>query len=109
MLVFAYHLRKHDADNTYSMDFLNGQVRPNIFIDIIMANQWNKSTKSMTVDKNTAGFSINIGQPKQFLQYLEGNDSKRPGNDQKVVLSKELKKNHLNNMFFLLTPKGLVI
>lgn len=42
---FAYELRKFDVSDKYSYELLNGQVRPEIFVDIICANKWNNEMK----------------------------------------------------------------
>ena len=41
ILKFAFHLRKIDTEDKYSYNILNGQLRPPILVDIIMANKWN--------------------------------------------------------------------
>jgi len=47
---FCFELRKKDTDNAYTVDFLNGQVKPQIFVDIMKANIWNERKQSMEVN-----------------------------------------------------------
>jgi hypothetical protein len=49
-LKFAYELRKIDVDNKYSYNLMNGQVKPNILVDIICSNKWNVEESRMMVD-----------------------------------------------------------
>lgn len=61
LVAFAYELRKQDVNDKYTYDFLNGQVKPSILVDIIMSNRWNEDAFEMQVQKGTS-FRINIGQ-----------------------------------------------
>lgn len=58
LIAFAYELRKQDADDKYSWDFLNGQVTPAILVDIIMSNTWNNSTFTMEQQKKAPSKQI---------------------------------------------------
>ena len=48
---FSYELLKHDVEQKYVFDLLNGQVRQSELVNIIMSNQWNSKTKKMEVKK----------------------------------------------------------
>lgn len=73
---FAYQLRKIDTDNTYSLEFLNGNVQPSILVDVIMSNQYKKVSDTMEATKSY--FLI------QDQYYLSGDKS----NKQSVRLTK---------------------
>lgn len=51
ILKFAFELRKQDTDDKYSFNLLNGQVRPPVLVDIIMANKWSSSEGKMKVNE----------------------------------------------------------
>jgi hypothetical protein len=37
-LLFSYELLKEDKDQKYARDLLNGQIKPNVFTEIILSN-----------------------------------------------------------------------
>lgn len=41
LINFSYHLRKTDIDDKYSLKFLDGAVKPQVMVDIILSNKWN--------------------------------------------------------------------
>ena len=66
LFCFAFELRKQDTEDKYSFDFLNGQVKPAILVDIIMSNQWVSEKDQMIVNQN---FFMNVDS--YFLIYQE--------------------------------------
>ena len=52
LLKFSYELLKIDVDQEHALDFLNGQVRPNELVKIILSNQWNNQKGAMVLKKN---------------------------------------------------------
>lgn len=58
---FAYLLRTQDKDNIYSEDILQGNIKPDILVDIFMSNQWDPSTETLQPIKQTA-FQLVQGQ-----------------------------------------------
>lgn len=72
LMAFAYELRKQDVDNLYSYEFLNGQVKPAVLVDIIMSNSWNEIKSKMKVDHT---FYMSVGRGF-FLTH--SNNDKRP-------------------------------
>lgn len=49
LLRFSYELLKTDSALQYTREFLYGQVKPSIFVDIIMSNHWSSSAKKMLI------------------------------------------------------------
>ena len=43
LVTFAYELRRQDINDKYTFEFINGNVKPSIFNDIIMSNYWDKN------------------------------------------------------------------
>lgn len=65
---FAYELRRFDKENVYSYQFLNGQVKPHTFVDIIMSNNFHDGEGLMP-------------DPSKFFYILPGNPSSYQKND----------------------------
>ena len=71
LLKFAYELRKQDAEDKYSYDILNGQVSPQILVDIFMNNKWDEEEQRMVlVKEQNYRFIINVGKNRFTLCYL---------------------------------------
>ena len=66
ILKFAFHLRKVDTEDKYSYNILNGQLRPPILVDIIMANKWNAKEGKMII-KEEERYAIMCGE--KYLRY----------------------------------------
>lgn len=66
---FAFELRKQDVNDVYSFDFLNGQIWPEVLIDIIMANKWSEEDEQMHVNPER-NFKIKMGT-KGLLQFKQ--------------------------------------
>ena len=63
---FVYQLRIQDTQNKFTFDLLNGFIKPNILIDIFLANRWDELSESMMpTTKNK--FRLIVGKEKQSL------------------------------------------
>lgn len=58
LIKFAYELRKQDLNDEYSNTLLEGQVQPNVLVQIIMSNQWNTEQGKMVLNENQDCFKI---------------------------------------------------
>ena len=66
ILKFAFELRKQDTEDKYSFNLLNGQVRPPVLVDIIMANKWSSLEGKMKVNEQDR-YSMMCGD--KYLRY----------------------------------------
>ena len=65
VLAFCFYLRKNDSSNYYTTVFLKGTLKPDILFEIVLANEWNETFKSMEVDKSKA-FKMTVGSEPDF-------------------------------------------
>lgn len=77
LVAFAYELRRQDLEDKYSFEFINGNVKPSILVDIIMSNYWDKDEDCMKV-KKTDRFRICIGQTMGIQFKKEGSGGQTP-------------------------------
>jgi hypothetical protein len=66
ILKFAYELRKQDIEDKYTLTLIDGQVRPPVLVEIILANKWNSEACKMTVDAKDQ-YAIMSGD--KYLRY----------------------------------------
>lgn len=67
---FAYELRKQDVNDTYTYDFLNGQVHSQVLVKIVCANKWDSTLKRMVIGKENDGlFTIRSNRSRGVLFY----------------------------------------
>ena len=52
MILFAYHLRKHEKADRFKYSILNGHIKPAILYEVILANYWDHSSHTMCFDVN---------------------------------------------------------
>lgn len=112
LFAFAYELRKSDPKNLYSYDFLNGQVNPQVVIDIIMNNTWDPKKKKMILSRDCEyRMVIPIGQKRFTLVYLKAKQSLSKQISVPFILNEgnAVPKNMTPNVKFTLCPKGLKI
>ena len=58
LLRFAYELRKFDKEDEYTMDLLYGNIQPQVLLQIIKANRWNKSESKMEYSGENSAFRV---------------------------------------------------
>ena len=60
---FMYELRRQDDKDKYTFNLLNGHIKPNIIINIIMANVWDsRFNKMVPSSENVNSFRLLIGK-----------------------------------------------
>lgn len=98
---FAFELRKQDTGDKYSFDFLNGQVRPPVLIEMILANKWDSQAGKMTVEAKDE-YAIMAGD--KFLRY-SSDDAQR----QLQLSELESEAGYQAKFQLLLTQSGLLV
>ena len=108
LIRFAYELRKFDSgSNKYSYEFLNGQIKPQLMIDIIMSNEWNSKTKQMEVKKQQNMFKMYCGS---HANLLVNQSQRKSGESSSPIVVKKVETDEKEDLFELvLTMDGIII
>ena len=98
LIKFCYHLRKADVEDKYSYEFLNGNIRPNVLVDMICCNKWDAAANQM---KPNMQFTMHIGQTSSILVYEPSGGPPKIG--------KNVETNEMSKLSFILEEGGFVI
>ena len=97
---FCYELRVQDLKDEYTHEFLYGQVKPHVLVEIVQSNVWDPVAKEMKVKDNHCFVMANLSS-EQLLGHRTQN---------KAVVSRDSTNDDYRfELQFLLTPHGFKI
>lgn len=105
-LTFCFNLRKQDGSGYYTNMFLKGNLKPDVLFEIVLANEWNETFKSMEVPKNMA-FKLQLGQhPDGKSPAITYSTDRKAFYEEATVSTEELKRGMSEQIYFVLAPHG---